>query len=170
MHFLFLRSRFVRGIWVTVILWWMAHSLSTHARPSLWEVFLAPFVQVSALHRLVRSVNLLSLWSIAQVLCHATIPLLSLCVWCFLLCSGAGHDHGSFVWWRLLRWHRYWPRAEVPQGSGPRGLLQSAELHRCHQRPIRSAAAWGHWQTGMPLLCLTGRDSVPQCGICFRWK
>lgn len=56
-------------------------------------------------------------------------------------CSGAGHDHGPFVRRGLLRRHRHGPRAEVPQGGGASGLLQSAELHCCYQRSLCAAAA-----------------------------
>ena len=53
----------------------------------------------------------------------------------------AGDDYGPFLRRRLLRGHRHRPGAQVPEGSGPRGLLQPAELHRGHLGPIRAAAA-----------------------------
>lgn len=35
----------------------------------------------------------------------------------FKFCSGTRYDYGPFVWWRLLRWHRYWPRIEISKGK-----------------------------------------------------
>ena len=58
------------------------------------------------------------------------------------VCSGACHDNGPIVRRRVLRGYRHRPRAEVPQGGGPSGLLQSAELHRSHQRQIRATSTW----------------------------
>ena len=62
--------------------------------------------------------------------------------------SGACHDHGSTVRGRLLRRHRHWPRAEVPEGRRQSCLLQPAELHCRHQCSLRAAATCRHWETG----------------------
>ncbi|CAN7990801.1 unnamed protein product [Ixodes hexagonus] len=72
----------------------------------------------------------------------------------------AGHDHGPAVRRRLLRGHRHGPGAQVPQGRRPRGLLQPAELHRRHQRPLRPAAARGHREAGGSEAVRAGRPDV----------
>lgn len=72
--------------------------------------------------------------------------------WYLFSCSWTGNDHGPFIWWCLLCWHWYRPWAEVPQRCRPCGILQSAELHRSHQRSLRAAPTQWHWQTGKQLL------------------
>lgn len=62
--------------------------------------------------------------------------------------SGAGNHHGPAVRGRVLRGHRHRPGAQVPEGSRSSVVLESAELHRSHQRSLRSAPVGRHWQAG----------------------
>ena len=69
----------------------------------------------------------------------------------FKLRSRVGSDHRQTVRRGVLCRHRRRPRPQVPQGSGPSGLLQPAELHSCHQRQVCPASTWRHWQEGLLL-------------------
>lgn len=74
--------------------------------------------------------------------------------------SRTGHDHEPAVRRRVLRWHRHRPRAQVPEGCGPGGLLEPAELHIGDFRALRAAAARGHRQAGGGEALRTGRSDV----------
>lgn len=74
------------------------------------------------------------------VLCSLTFDVNFFSFW-----SGTCYDHGPAVWWSVLcgNWYRSW--AEIPERCWPSRFLQSAELHRCHQRALRPAPARRHW-------------------------